>query len=220
MVGRGSSAGRRRSGAGRSGRKGRGRSDKALMRTCLMTRQQQPRERLLRFVLDSESRLTEDLAGRLPGRGLYVTPDRQHVEKMIGQPGRMRHALGQSPQHLDAEALLSRLESGLIRRLQDGLGLARRAGLLRAGMRLVEESQGDCVLLLLAMDTAHHTREKFERQVRRLGVEALEVLDRRRLGDAIGSGPVAVLAVMPGGIERRIRLDVERWRKYVDDGSG
>ncbi len=183
----------------------------------MMTRASAPRDQLLRFVLDSEGRLTEDLGGRLPGRGLHVIPSRALVEKMLRQPGRMGHALGRTPEPLEAEPFLQRLEQGLARRLQEGLGLARRAGGLRCGLRAVEESGKRGMLMLLASDTAHHTREKFQRLGWRLEAEMLEILDRRRFGVVCGSDLVAVLAVFDQGVARRVRLDAMRWQRFIGE---
>ena len=49
------------------------------LRRCLATRAVRPKSALLRFVVGPDGTLVPDLAGRLPGRGLWITPERDIV---------------------------------------------------------------------------------------------------------------------------------------------
>ena len=169
----------------------------------------------MRLAVHPQGGLAVDLAGRLPGRGLYVEPVRAQVRVLLK---RHRHA----PE--EAEAFLSRLEGQLAQRLVEGIGLARRAGALRRGMAEAEkavaavggESAGGDMLLLMAADIAGHTREKAERLASRHGLEApLAVLDRERFGAVCGGGLVAVLLVLGPGLCRRVGNDARRWLEYT-----
>lgn len=179
-------------------------------RFCVITRARRPKERLLRMVLDPAGRWTVDVIGRLPGRGLYVIPNPVHVRTFL----KKRHM---TPAEI--EATLLSLGEALSGRFLDGIGLARRAGCLRRGLRDVSDAiqGGQRPLLLLAADTAVHTRKKMEQLMHRYALEEIwELLDRERLGLACGNnGPVAVLAVTNSGMGRRVRGDALRWRDFL-----
>ncbi|MBF0623734.1 MAG: DUF448 domain-containing protein [Magnetococcales bacterium] len=191
--------------------------DKSPRRTCLVSRQEGPREELLRLVVDPQGRLTEDLGGRLPGRGLWLHPSQENLRVLASRPGQLEK-LARHPVILpDMDTWSERLGQGLSRRAVEGIGLARRAGMVRTGLLMAAEllEQGADPLLLLAGDTADNTREKVDRLVRRHGCrQPLELLDRDHLGAACGRGPTALLAVLDGGAARRVRADALRWRAF------
>ena len=56
---------------------GRGRRE----RRCLVTGEVRPCAELIRFVVSPEGRVLPDLAGDLPGRGLWVAADRAALER-------------------------------------------------------------------------------------------------------------------------------------------
>lgn len=180
------------------------------VRSCAVTRVQRPRERLLRFVLDPSGQWTADLVGRLPGRGLYVIPTPTNVRLFLKRRGG----------GADADLLLESLGRALSRRFLDGIGLARRAGCLRRGLRDVTEvvRGGERPLLLLASDTAVHTRKSLEHLMQRHALkEVWALLDREQFGLACGNnGPVAVLAVMDARMSLRVRADAFRWQDFFD----
>ena len=58
---------------------------KETVRRCLVTRETLPMNRLIRFCVSPERMVVPDLANKLPGRGMWVTADRDFrgVEKEI-----------------------------------------------------------------------------------------------------------------------------------------
>ncbi|MBF0460814.1 MAG: DUF448 domain-containing protein [Magnetococcales bacterium] len=187
-------------------------------RSCAVTRQHRPRPGLLRFVLDPQGRWMADLAGRLPGRGVSVLPSPVQVRSLL-----KRRGVGAD----EMEAILQQVGQGLTARFLDGLGLARRAGCLRRGLRDVSEAVqgGGRPVLLLATDTAVHTRQKVIQLIHRYTLQDVwELLDREQFGLACGNnGPVAVLAVMDVRMGDRVRSDALRWRDFfhpVDEKAG
>lgn len=179
-----------------------------LLRRCAMTRNRRPREQLLRFVLDPQGKLTEDLAGRLPGRGVYVTSERKWVTALLA-----KHKIVKEEQ----EAQLTRLEQALVKRLLDGVGLARRAGSCLAGLRSVEEllQRGQRPLVLLASD-AGTVREKLDCMLAGIDkIEILEIVNQESLGTVWGGRSVALIAVTHPGIGKKIRIDALRWRLFT-----
>jgi len=51
-------------------------SESGPLRRCLVTGESRAKAELLRFVVAPDGRLVADVAGRLPGRGLWLTPRR------------------------------------------------------------------------------------------------------------------------------------------------
>ncbi|NJO67833.1 MAG: DUF448 domain-containing protein, partial [Rhodospirillales bacterium] len=83
-----------------------------------------PTAELIRFVVSPEGRLVPDVAGRLPGRGLWVGSDRALIERAC------RRNLFRRAARSDvtvAGDLPADVEEQLLRRCLDFIGLARRA---------------------------------------------------------------------------------------------
>ncbi|HKR20185.1 MAG TPA: DUF448 domain-containing protein, partial [Stellaceae bacterium] len=55
------------------------------LRRCLVTGESRDRGSLLRFVVDPERRVVPDVDGRLPGRGLWLTPTRDIVKTAVAK---------------------------------------------------------------------------------------------------------------------------------------
>lgn len=183
-------------------------------RLCVVSRVHLPQKELLRFVPGPLGHWVEDLSGRLPGRGVYVVPSARNI-RMLFKRQRGGGAEG-------VDEVLARLGPALTRRCLEGLGLARRSGALQRGVREVAElmQQGRRPLLLLATDTATHTREELEKITRKYALPAvLELLDRQRFGMIWGGGDVAVLAVTDRSMANRVRVDVKRWQTFFAVGA-
>jgi uncharacterized protein len=193
---------------------------------CAVTREIAHKSFLLRFVVGPDGSLVEDVTGKLPGRGKYVLPSRQNIIQLLKRSGIKGEALEQQ---------LERIAQALLRRLMDGLNLARRAGDLRWGMRVVTEMvEGIAnasastkfkapppMLWLLAKDAASNTREKFSGQCRKVAAitreapEVFELLDRDHFGSVCGGNEIAVLIVYSKGMVRRVKADVVRLQSFL-----
>lgn len=208
---------RKRGGRGRAGppvvREG-GTTEAGPQRTCVVTRVEYPQAALLRCVVDPEGRVVGDAAGKLPGRGLYVHPTRANLLALLKRRGVWEKLAGRPVQLPEGSAWLALVEQLLARRLLDGLGLAKRAGALAVGLREVEEGMAKVSppLVIVAGDTAHHTHEKITRALtHHPATQVLELMDRERLGQAVGGAQVAVLAVTAAAMAKRVAADGGRW---------
>src|SRR5260370_15291879 len=104
--------------------------DSGPQRRCIATGQIHDRSILLRFVVSPEGELVPDVASRLPGRGLWLTPRRDILESALAKRSVARAARRSVSM---APGLAARVEALLVRRCCDALGLARRSGLAVAG---------------------------------------------------------------------------------------
>ncbi|HVG47675.1 MAG TPA: DUF448 domain-containing protein, partial [Rubellimicrobium sp.] len=105
-------------------------------RRCLVTSETGPKSGLVRFVVGPDGSIVPDIAGKLPGRGLYVTASRPILEQARkGQFARAAKAPVTVPEDLADE-----VERQLAHRVVDLVSLARKAGLAIAGFEKVKEA--------------------------------------------------------------------------------
>jgi predicted RNA-binding protein YlxR (DUF448 family) len=106
-------------------------------RSCIITREALAKERLIRFVVGPGAKLVPDLAGKLPGRGIYVSCSKLLVAEAIAKRAFSKAAKTQVE---IPEGLLATIEQQLARRMSDALSLARKAGQVVTGFEKVEEA--------------------------------------------------------------------------------
>src|SRR5713101_3778399 len=129
------------------------------LRRCLATRAVRPKVALLRFVVGPDGTLVPDLANRLPGRGLWITPERDIVALAAAKNLFAKAARERVVVPADLVDLVAALPA---RDLLDRLGLARRAGQAVAGFEKVRALlvEGAAGLLFAASDGAADGRRK------------------------------------------------------------
>jgi len=182
-------------------------------RRCLVTRESRERERLLRFVLDPKRRLRLDLEQRLPGRGMWLSADRDVIHKAVTKNVFARASRG--PVTIEGD-LAGEVERLLVRRALDSLGLARRAGAVTIGFEKVRAALGGGAgaVLIAAVDGAAHGRDKLRRMAPDLPLVRAFTADE--LGAALGREHVVHAVVAPGRLARRVLFDVERLSGFRD----
>ena len=176
-------------------------------RRCIVTGEVRRRDALVRFVVAPDGTVVPDIEGRLPGRGLWLTPRRDIVERAVAK--RIFARAARRPVSTPPE-LADRLEGLLARRCGDSLGLARRAGLATAGFDRVADAMrhGRAALLLFALDGAEGSRRKLDAPRRRQPTAT--VLTAAELGAAFGRERIVHAAVGGGPLCRRLLLDLSR----------
>jgi len=95
------------------------------LRRCVVTRERGRPPEMLRFVVSPDRVLTPDLAARLPGRGIWLSARGDVLETARKRGAFARAARGPVTVPADLDTML---RDGLVRRMVDVLGLARRAG--------------------------------------------------------------------------------------------
>jgi len=176
-------------------------------RRCLATREERDKATLLRFVVGPGDELVPDIEGRLPGRGLWLTPRRDIVaaagaKNLFAKAARRRVVV--SPD------LAERVEALLLRRCLDLLGLARGAGVAVAGFEkvrawLLARRAG---VLLAAGDGALDGRRKLRAAAH--GLPVIELFSGAELGAALGRETVIHAALAPGRIADRLLAESAR----------
>lgn len=176
-------------------------------RRCIATGEVHDRVRLVRFVVAPDGTVVPDVDERLPGRGLWLLPRRDIVNRAAAKRVFARAARRQVSVPAD---LADRLENLLARRCVDSLGLARRAGLAVAGFDRVCDAvrHGRAALLLCARDGAAGGRQKLAALGRDL--PCAETLTAAELGSAFGRDRIVHVAVGGGKLCRRLLADVAK----------
>jgi len=176
-------------------------------RRCIVTGEVRDRAALLRFVVAPSGEIVPDLAARLPGRGLWLTPRRDIVDRVVAKRLFARAARG--PVVVPA-GLADHIEALLVQRCIEAIGLARRAGLAVAGFEKVCETvrAGNAALLLAALDGAETGRRKIRTLGR--GLPVVAVLTAAELGRGFGREHVVHASIGPGPLRDRVANDAHR----------
>jgi len=164
-------------------------------RRCLVTGSVLSTADMLRFVVDPAGRIVPDLAHRLPGRGLWLTARRDILRAAVDK--RLFARAAKKPIAVEAD-IEDRIETLLVRRCAELLGLARRAGLLRAGFVKVKAAlaQGEVAVLVAAMDGAADGRAKLGPVA--VGTALVACLRADEMGAALGREHVVHVALKRG----------------------
>lgn len=187
------------------------------MRRCVASRAPRPTGKMIRFVVGPDGTLVPDLAGRLPGRGYWLSAERGAVEGALARNLFAKAARGRVAADPD---LPDRIEAMLVRRCLEQVGLARRAGGLVAGFDQVVDwlRHGKAALVLQARDGAADGRRKVRSAAAGGGrdVPVVEAFGRDELGGAIGRDEAVHMALAPGGVERGLRGELARLGGFRD----
>lgn len=199
-------------------RRGRERAPSPL-RTCIITKQELPQDHLIRFVIDPGGAVVADLAGKLPGRGVYVTATRAAVAEAARKGV---FARGFKRQVTVADGLVTDLDGQLERASKQAFSLARKAGLVTTGFQKVdaEISAGRAEVLLHARDGRPDGIGKLDRKFRAVQSEKggtatiFTCFSSDDLSLAIGGENVIHAAMAAGGQTRAFVRCVERLQHF------
>jgi predicted RNA-binding protein YlxR (DUF448 family) len=192
-------------------------------RTCIVTRQAAPTDALIRFVLAPDGTVVADLRHRLPGRGVWVTADADHVRRAeekrlfargFGEPVRMEPDLA------------GRVGEALAAAAMGALSLARKAGTVTAGFAKVDAAiAGEPVIALIhAAEAAADGSAKLDSAMwRRFWPAKLPVIrcfTGEQLDLAFGRTNVIHAALLAGPASQNALSRINAFVRYISgDGS-
>ncbi len=178
------------------------------LRRCAVTRERLEKARMIRFVLAPDATVVPDLAERLPGRGIWLSAKGDVLET-----ARARGAFARAARQAVKvpPTLLADVKAALLVRIGETLGLARRAGAAVAGYAKAHEwlETGRVGLVVQASDGSPEERRRF------LGpaagrVAVVSPLPGEGLGRIFGRDHVVHVAVAPGRLAERLRIEADR----------
>lgn len=190
-------------------------------RRCIVSGERAPRGGLIRFVVGPDGAVVPDIAGKLPGRGIWVSADRAALQTAAKK--RLFARAARAPVGVPPD-LAEQVEAALVRRLVETIALARKAGAAVAGYEKVRDwlARGQAAVLVQAGDGSERGRAKLRPPG---GPEShVTCLSGRELGMAFGRENVVHAALAAGGLCGRVvedaaRLARLRGRVGVADGE-
>lgn len=176
-------------------------------RRCIATGAVQPKTGLVRFVVGPDRAIVPDIAGKLPGRGIWVAADRVALEHAVAKKLFARSA---RQSVIVPPDLVAVTEDLMARRVTGLLALARKGGTAIAGYEKVREASvaGSVAVLLQARDGSVTQMARIRPPK---GEKAhITCLYAAELGLAFGRENVIHAALAAGGLCERIVEEATR----------
>ncbi|MBM2290714.1 RNA-binding protein [Sulfitobacter pseudonitzschiae] len=175
-------------------------------RKCIATGEVQPKYGLVRFVVGPDMQIVPDIAGKLPGRGIYVAADRDAIQKAVTKKLFSR---GAKMQVTVQEDLVDEVERQLARRVVDLIALSRKSGRAVAGYEKVKTwlQTEEAEVLIQAVDGS--ARGKTKLSTPHYG-SYIGWLSADELGLAFGRQTVIHGALASGGLTQRVVEEARR----------
>lgn len=162
----------------------------------------------MRFVLSPDGEAAPDYSGKLPGRGAWLTPDRDALAAAI-KKGAFARAF-KAPVRVPDD-LAARIERGFAKSALSALGLARRAGDVLVGFEKARAAlvSGEAAVLVNACDGAQDSRSKLQKAAGSIAV--IELFDEAELAAALGrDAPTVHVTIKAGPAGRRFQTEARR----------
>ncbi|WP_028092710.1 RNA-binding protein [Pseudodonghicola xiamenensis] len=187
-------------------------------RKCIATGEVQPKYGLIRFVAGPGGQVVPDLAGKLPGRGVYVASTRAALEQAVAKN---LFARGLKQKVDLPEDLPGQVEQLLARRVVDLISMARKSGDAVAGYEKVKTwlDKEEAQTLIQASDGSGRGKSKLSTPHRG---HYIGWLTADELGMAFGRETVIHAALASGGLDKRVVEEAQRLRglRETDGGRG
>jgi hypothetical protein len=170
-------------------------------RRCIVTGESQPRGGLIRFVVGPDATVVPDVAGKLPGRGMYVSADRSAIEQAVKRRLFSRAA---KMQVTAPEGLADQVHDLMTRRVIDSVSMARKAGQAVAGYEKTRDwlRNEEAEVLIQAHDGSERGKTKLRPPD---GAEThITCLSAGEIGLAFGREHVIHAALAAGGLCTRV----------------
>ena len=180
-------------------------------RKCIGAGKSLPQDRLIRFVIGPDGDVVPDLEAKLPGRGFWLSADRDMINTACAKRLFTKAARQQVKV---SDTLADDVEALMARRCLDRISMARRAGQAVAGFDQVGEwlrrsnSRKQGGVLFSASDGAAGGRAKIERLAE--GMTVVSLFSMTELGGTVGSERTVHLVVESGGLAKALTRDVRR----------
>lgn len=197
------------------------------LRRCIATREIKPKETLLRFVAGPANDVVPDLAGKLPGRGLWVSADRAAL--VLAVEKNLFAKAAKAPLRPSA-GLADEVSHLLRRRCLELIGLARGAGQAVAGYEKVDAwlERGQVAVLLEARDGAADGKRRLAAKAgaphiskapaataERPRIAVIDLFTAAELASALGREHVVHAALSEGGLARTLVTDAARLKALI-----
>jgi predicted RNA-binding protein YlxR (DUF448 family) len=176
-------------------------------RRCIVSGSTLPASSLVRFVVGPGDCVVPDICATLPGRGMWLSADRNTVKTAQAQ----RHFGRAARRAVNVDDyLVDQVESLLAQRCIDLIGLARRGGQAICGFEKVRGwlEEGGVGCLVIAEESAASGCEKLV--FMSADAPVIRALMADEIGRAFGREHSVFAALKTGGLARKFVVDAER----------
>lgn len=196
------------------------------VRTCILSREESPREGLIRLVLAPDGQVLPDVRAKAPGRGAWIGVDKAALAAAIAK-GKLKGALSRAFRTGELAIpvdLPDRIATALERAFLDRLGLEARAGALATGTERIETAarQGKLHLLLHAADAGADGSARLAQAWRvgtdreGSGLKGLTLpVGRAILSLALGRENVVHAGLIDARAAERVSETLDRWLRFI-----
>ncbi len=197
--------------------------DQCPLRRCIATGDTQPSDGMVRFVVGPEGLLCPDLGRELPGRGIWVGCRRNLVNQAVTK--RLFARAAKRPVMVPDD-MADLVESVMVRRCLDFLGLGKRAGQLTLGFEKVRAilRKDFTAIAITAADGAENGRRKLlsgdPDRVNESGYPDRNVVDLFTIAElslVLGHENVVHAVLRKGGLADRFLNESRQLRKFCDE---
>jgi predicted RNA-binding protein YlxR (DUF448 family) len=185
-------------------------------RKCIATGEVSPKAGLIRFVAGPDGQLVPDILGKLPGRGVYVSADREALDRACAKN---LFARGLKTTVRVPEGLSEQVERLLARRVIELISLARKSGEAVAGYEKVKDwlTREQAQTLIQAVDGSGRGKSKLSTP--HFG-NYIGWLTADELGMAFGRQTVIHAALGSGRLGQRVVEEAQRLRGIREKRGG
>tara|TARA_B100001094_G_scaffold323741_1_gene375153 strand:+ start:486 stop:1109 length:624 start_codon:yes stop_codon:yes gene_type:complete len=178
------------------------------LKRCIVSNIAFPKDKMIRFVVSPDGEIIADIEARLPGRGYWLRAHRDVINVACTKSCFVRAARMKVRVSVD---LADRVERSLVRKCQELIGLARRAGQVISGFTKVEawlRSGKPVGALLAAVDAAEYGGKKIWTWAD--GAPVIAALHADEIGLAFSREYVVHVIISPGRLAKN--LQATAWR--------
>jgi hypothetical protein len=176
------------------------------VRRCILSGIVRPKDEMVRFVVGPSGEIVADVEERLPGRGFWLSADRDVLMKACA-----KHMFAKAARRSVRvpDNFADQVEGALVRRCLSLVGLARRAGQAVVGYEKSREwlKSGRAGIVVAASDGSAAGRAKLEALAS--GVP-IAVLRADELGAAAGRDRAVHMVVSPGSLADSLKRETKR----------
>jgi predicted RNA-binding protein YlxR (DUF448 family) len=179
-----------------------------VLKRCIVSNVKMPMDKMVRFVVGPDEEIVVDIEARLPGRGFWLSARRDVIHTAYAKSYFAKAARAKVKVPAD---LADRVERLLVRRCQDLIGLARRAGQAVSGFAKVEvwlKSGKPAGVLIAAVDGAEDGQKKVRSWAKKLPV--IVALDADELGLVFSRDRAVHVIVAPGRLAKNLLATARR----------
>ena len=198
------------------------RGHKPRERLCLASGQTRDPLDMVRFVLSPDGLVTPDVAGKLPGRGTWVSADRKSLEKTIALKSFARGFKAKAKIEGD---LVDLTETLLARRILGLIPMARKAGVMALGFDQVQSMAREAAIAIRieAKDGSKDGRSKIRTLSKAMNREqdladpvVIGCFLAEDIGKALGRDSIVHAALRPSKMAKTLVLEARKLAGFRD----